>query len=152
MNKKPLRPCKKIGCPNLTREGYCEDHIQVAEEHKSIRNKYYDKYVREKKYTDFYNSDEWERVRETILITYHGIDIYAYYINKEIELANTVHHIVEVRYDWDKRLELINLFPTTEKNHTKIHQLYKKDKEGTQRLLMELLERFRREYNIPPSF
>ena len=152
MNKRALRPCKKAGCPNLTRERYCEDHIQAAEEHKAIRNKYYDKYVREKKYTDFYNSDEWERVRENILVTYNGIDIYAYYIDKEIELASTVHHIVEVKDDWDKRLELINLFPTTESNHNKIHQLYKKDKEGTQKLLMQLLERFRKEYNIPPSF
>lgn len=152
MNKKPLRPCKKIGCSNLTREGYCEDHIKIAEEKKSIRNRYYDKHIREKKYTSFYNSDEWERVRELILTTYHGIDIYAYYIDKETILANTVHHIVEVRDDWDKRLESINLFPTTESNHIKIHQLYKKDKKGTQKLLMQLLDRFRVEFGIPPSF
>ena len=26
MASKPLRPCRKPGCPALTRDGYCQDH------------------------------------------------------------------------------------------------------------------------------
>jgi len=33
--QKPLKPCNKHGCPNLTRESYCEQH-------KSIPHKRYD--------------------------------------------------------------------------------------------------------------
>jgi len=48
-------------------------------------------------------------------------------------------------------LDVYNLFPTTESNHNKIHAMYKEDKEGTQRLLLDMLDRYRREYSIPPS-
>jgi 5-methylcytosine-specific restriction enzyme A len=30
MPVKPLKPCNKQGCPNLTRERYCDDHKQLA--------------------------------------------------------------------------------------------------------------------------
>lgn len=26
MPRRPLRPCRKTGCPNLTREGWCDEH------------------------------------------------------------------------------------------------------------------------------
>lgn len=29
MPSKPLKPCSKRGCPNLTRERYCDDHKQL---------------------------------------------------------------------------------------------------------------------------
>ncbi|WP_141434394.1 HNH endonuclease [Bacillus sp. 03113] len=29
MPSKPLKPCNNHGCPNLTRERYCEDHKQL---------------------------------------------------------------------------------------------------------------------------
>jgi 5-methylcytosine-specific restriction protein A len=29
MPNKPLKPCNSQGCPNLTRERYCEDHKQL---------------------------------------------------------------------------------------------------------------------------
>jgi 5-methylcytosine-specific restriction protein A len=35
--KKPLRPCAHIGCPNLTRERYCEEH--KTQGHKRYDNK-----------------------------------------------------------------------------------------------------------------
>ena len=30
--QRPLRPCNKPGCPELTDKGYCEDHIKVPEQ------------------------------------------------------------------------------------------------------------------------
>ncbi len=155
MNQRPLRPCKKISCPNLIRDmsGYCEEHKYVAEEIKSKRNQYYNKYKREEKYTRFYNSKAWKQVRKYILTLYYGIDIYDYYTNNndEIVLATTVHHIEELKDNWDRRLDVNNLFPLNESNHNTIHNLYDKDKEGTQELLKEMLGRFKKEFNIPPS-
>ena len=150
MNQRYLRPCRRIGCNNLTREKYCEEHIYIETEKKVDRNKYYDRNIRDRKTTDFYNSDDWIKKREYVLSIFNGIDLYDYYVNKEITIANTVHHIVEIKEDWDKRLDDDNLFPTSESNHNTIHNLYKKDKEGTQRLLYELIERYRREFNISP--
>lgn len=152
MNKRTVKQCKRIGCTELTRNklGYCEEHIHIAKEKETRRNKYYDNNVRDKKYTDFYNSGEWDRARIDTLSNYNGIDLYAYYINKEIELANTIHHIIELKEDWDKRLDEDNLFPTSESNHNKIHNLYKKDKNGTQRLLRELMNRYRAEFGLSP--
>lgn len=150
MNKRPLRPCKRIGCPNLTRskEGYCEEHNHILKEKKKTRNKYYDNNIRDKTHSSFYNSKEWTNTREYILTLYNGIDIYAYYMENKIVLADTVHHIVEIKEDWDKRLDIENLFPTTKENHETIHKLYRKDKEGTQKLLRELLIRYRDEFSI----
>lgn len=155
MNQRPLRPCKKTGCPNLTRDklGYCEEHKHISKEIKAKRDKYYNKHIRtkeDKRYTQFYNSIAWKKVRESALRIYHGIDIYDYYTNNKITLATTVHHIEELKDNWDKRADLNNLFPVSEANHNVIHALYKKDKLGTQELLKSMLERFREEFNIPP--
>jgi 5-methylcytosine-specific restriction protein A len=47
MPSKPLRPCHKQGCPNLTRDKYCEDHISMAQQEQRQRDiakaKAYDK-------------------------------------------------------------------------------------------------------------
>lgn len=154
MALRALRQCKKIGCKELTREqhGYCDTHKEIAEQKQAERNKFYDKNIRhrkDKKYTDFYHSTEWETVREYALSLYNNIDIYAYYIDKQILIANTVHHIAELKEDWDKGLDIYNLFPLSDSSHNKIHALYKKDKEGTQRLLIQLLKRWRKEFNTP---
>lgn len=37
MPSKPLHPCNKIGCSNLTRERYCEEHKQEAYSYDSYR-------------------------------------------------------------------------------------------------------------------
>ena len=119
MNKRPLKPCRRPGCSNLTRNkgGYCDEHTHVPKNKVNERKKHYDVYKRDKRYSDFYNSPEWTRVRKYILILYNGIDIYAYYIQNKIVIANTVHHIIELRDDWEKRLDVDNLFPLSDDNH-----------------------------------
>ena len=42
MARKPLRPCKHTGCPNLTRDGWCQKH-RPSFERKRSRN-YHDWY------------------------------------------------------------------------------------------------------------
>lgn len=37
MPSKPFKPCSKTGCPRLTRERFCEDHIQLANKYDQYR-------------------------------------------------------------------------------------------------------------------
>lgn len=155
MAQRSLRPCKQRGCKALTRDssGYCEDHIHIAEERKAERNKLYDKQIRhkrDKKYTDFYHSDEWEFVRADLLSDYKEIDLYAYYIKNRIVKANTAHHIDELKDNWEKRLDKDNLFPISDINHRKIHSMYKNDKKGTQELLIDILKKWNENFKRSP--
>ena len=123
MNKKPLKPCKHYGCPNLTRETYCEQHKYKAKQDNAERQKYYDENVRwkrDRKYAEFYKSKEWERVRRAVLARDNGL-CQECLKNKRITLADAVHHIVEVKEDWSKRFQLDNLISVCTSCHNKIH-------------------------------
>ena len=134
--------CGKV-IPQGTR--YCESCEKRQEHYVRDKNRYYDKHKRNKRSRDFYNSPEWVKTREYILAKYKGLDLYAYFILNKIEYADTVHHVIELNEDWDRRLDITNLFPLTAARHNIIDGLYKRDKEGTQRLLFELLKRWERE-------
>ena len=150
MPKRPLKPCQKPGCPNLVERGrYCEEHKAEANKtfrQRTKRDKYYDKYIRDKRAEKFYNSAAWIRTREYVLNKYKYLDLYDYYINKKITRANTVHHIVELKDDWSRRLDINNLFPVSVANHNVIDGLYRKDKKEAQKLLYQLLERWQHEH------
>lgn len=97
----------------------------------------------------FYNSCEWKGKREYILIKYKYIDIYAYYTTGKIIPADTVHHIIELKKDWNKRLENYNLFPISSSNHKIIHErIIFEGNEEVIKELNEMLEKFRKEFNI----
>lgn len=125
---------------------YCSECEKKYQQEKYESNKYYDKYIRDKRSTAFYNSPEWIKAREYILGKYKGLDLYAFFIEKKIVYADTVHHIEELKENWNIRLNITNLIPLSNSNHNVIHAMYEKDKKGTQRLLFSLLERWREEY------
>ncbi|WP_069649649.1 HNH endonuclease [Caloranaerobacter ferrireducens] len=125
MPKRPKKPCNYPGCPELVEgnERYCDKHKYLAEKEKADRNKYYDKYirnVRDKKYTEFYHSKEWEKTRRLVLSRDKGLCQHCLKENK-IVFADVVHHIVELKQDWSKRLELDNLISLCHECHNKIH-------------------------------
>lgn len=143
MALKKLCKCGKLINYN---QKYCN---QCSIKHKQERAEYhrhYDKYIRDQEAADFYNSTEWETTREYTISKYKGLDLYAFFIEKEIVYADTAHHIEELRENWNRRLDITNLFPLSGGNHTKIHKMYEKDKEGTQGLLFSLLERWEEQY------
>lgn len=142
---KPLKPCRYPGCPNLTSERFCKDHQHEAEIQKAKANRYYDQHIRDKKAEAFYKSKAWVRTREYVLDKYNHIDLYDYYINQRITKANTVHHIIELNEDWDRRLDIGNLFPLSSANHNVIDGYYRKDKKAAQKLLFQLIEKWETE-------
>lgn len=116
------------------------------EQYKKQYNKLYDTYCRDKQCAEFYNSPEWEKLRSFVLAKYKGLDLYAFFIQKRIVYADTVHHIEELKENWNRRLDVNNLFPVSSENHNRIHKLYLKDKKRTQKLLFDLLKRWNQEY------
>lgn len=125
---------------------YCSDCEPKIKQERAERHKYYDTYQRNKRAAAFYNSPEWLATRAYVLAKYKGLDLYAFFMFKKITPANTAHHIVELSDDWSRRLDIKNLFPTSEGNHNVIDGLYRRDKEGTQQMLRELLEIWDKEY------
>ena len=145
MALKKLCRCGKVIDINTK---YCKDCEKKVIKDKKDYHKHYDINYRDKKSAAFYNSPEWEKTREYILTKYKGLDLYAFFINKEIVYADTVHHVIEIKEDWNRRLDITNLFPLSSSNHSKIHKMYLKDKEGAQKLLFKLLKRWEDEYGI----
>lgn len=139
---KALRPCKYPGCNQLTKESYCDIHKVSPLNNSKETNKAYDKHKRDKKSKAYYSSHEWEKVRALAMTKYNHLDVYEYYINKRVVQANTIHHIIPIKEDWEKRNNLNNLIALSETSHNLIHRLYKSNQNKATELLKELVGRW----------
>lgn len=120
MSQRPKRPCAVPMCPNLTTEKYCEQHAHKAQEEKAERQRFYDKYIRDEKASEFYHSKEWQAIRLRALER----DFYLCQPclrERRITKADMVHHIVPIKQDWSRRLDLSNLESICISCHNKIH-------------------------------
>jgi len=110
MPSRPLKPCNKIGCTNLTRDRYCDQHKHLAEQRQrdKQRDKHYDKYKRNQQARAFYHSKEWERIRLAVLSRDNFL-CQECLKNKRITRAVIADHIVPLLVAWDKRLDMSNL-------------------------------------------
>src|SRR5690625_3216889 len=100
-------------------ESYTVKSVRVDSDNPN-RHSIYDKYARDKESKRFYNSAEWKKCRGLRLI----IDNYLCQEclkQKKITPANTVHHIIELRDDPSKGLELDNLVSVCPSCHSSIH-------------------------------
>ena len=117
--RRPKRPCAVPMCPNLTTEKYCEEHAYKAKQEEAERQRFYDTRVRDKRIVEFYHTREWLAIRQQVLAR-------DYYLcqhclkEKRITPADMVHHIVPVKVDWTKRLDLSNLISLCNTCHAKI--------------------------------
>lgn len=73
----------------------------------------------------FYRSIPWINKRGEIKDRDKGLCLYCYFIRKEIEFANLVHHIKEIKEDWERRLDDDNLICLCSYCHSKVHSIYK---------------------------
>lgn len=138
----------RCGKKILIENKFC--NVCKAKEDKYARERYktYAKKRIDKKEQSFYNSERWENKRDFILDKYNHIDIYAFYNTGIITLADTVHHIIEIKEDWEKRLDNFNLFCCNKENHKKIHDLYLTNKEECRKMLLEMNEKYRKEFDV----
>ncbi|HBJ1649403.1 TPA: hypothetical protein LA457_000372 [Clostridium botulinum] len=73
-----------------------------------------------------YSSNKWRKLRDNIMDDYNSIDLFSYYIFGRVEVAETVHHIVEICEDIDLAYDWDNLIPLSNYIHRPIvHKLYK---------------------------
>jgi hypothetical protein len=154
--QRSLRVCKHRGCNNLTRNkyGYCEAHIEgylkkleaKKEEYWKNKAKAYDNKRRSSPVWKFYKTKQWVKLRDYILTKYNYIDLYMYYKENRIVMADTCHHIEELRDNWSKRLDEGNMIPVSRESHRIIHELYKekdgKNKTKVQEELKEFIKRY----------
>ena len=87
------------------------------------RHRLYDKYQRDRRSTDFYHSPEWERTRQRVL-NMDKVDVYLYMTQGKVVPADTVHHIVPLRDDWSKRLDISNLMSLHHDTHSTLEREY----------------------------
>jgi 5-methylcytosine-specific restriction endonuclease McrA len=146
--------CPYLGCKEVIdiNKQYCDKHqpLYEAKKAESIRqrNIKYDKtvrLVRDKQYHDFYLSNEWEQLKVFINRKYKGLCLYSYLIDKQIVQADIIHHIVEIKEDWELRLSIANLIPLSNRVHNRIHLMYKDNREEAQAFLRRLLNQWKAE-------
>ena len=110
--KKCLHPSCRILIPFTER--HCEKH-NANKEYNRTRAK------RDPEYVKFYKSKAWRGARKNALIRddYLCVSCMA---NELYTTAQLVHHKVEVRNDYEKRLDPENLVSLCESCHQKIHK------------------------------
>ena len=100
--------CSYTGCRVLLDEDitYCDRHQQQVKASRAVNDKRYSINRDDKKEQDFYRSHLWITARDTAIIRCYGIDMYEYYTTGLIIEADTVHHIIPIKDDWSKRIDL----------------------------------------------
>lgn len=118
------------------KERYCNECKAFYEEQKRINDR--TSKERYKRYKDrrtdyreqsFYNSPAWARIREKVML--RDLNICQFCLMKEIfEVGDLIHHVIELKEDFDLRIDERNLITLCSKCHRDIHFEYLKgDKE-----------------------
>lgn len=146
-----LQLCRWTGCTKVIRgeAKYCSKHQDIHDEAEKARHTEYRLKRTDKREQDFYNTSEWKRIRDAARSMQNGVDVFSYYILGKVEEAETYHHIIEIKEDWTRRLDVDNLIGLTESNHQRIHKLYNKsirDKKQIKKLLFNLVQRYYEEF------
>ena len=112
----PKKKCLKINCNELIdyRLKYCDKHKELINQ----SNKDYERFrtERDKTYIKFYQSRQWKNTRKSVMIDNDWLCQeclrQGYY-----KQADVVDHIIELKDDWDKRLDKDNLRPLCHEHH-----------------------------------
>lgn len=123
MLKKICR-CGKVIPYSMKRCPECE---AKAEKKRKENIRYYKQttYDRDSKYNKFYKSKEWIKGRQLAIVRDHALCRDC--LDKDVITPyNTVHHIVPIKEDWSKRLDIDNIICLCESCHQKRHKIMKR--------------------------
>lgn len=95
---------------------YCNDCQRKAEQVRKEYFKQYDTYTRDRKTAAFYNSPEWEKVRQKALMRDYGLCQDCLEENR-ITPADVVDHIKPIKLFWHLRLSIDNLQSLCNRHH-----------------------------------
>lgn len=126
-------------------ETYCSKH---KDSNKQRNNEYntHVRYVRDKKYADFYNSREWHMFAKIIRAKYSGLCLMCLLLEDTVKAYDVIHHVLEIKTDdgWEHRLDVDGCVSLCHACHNSLHSNYTEDKiEMLYKLIKEYLERFR---------
>lgn len=123
MLKKICR-CGKVIPYSMKRCPECEAKAE-KERKENIRCYKQTTYDRDSKYNKFYKSKEWIKGRQLAIVRDHALCRDC--LDKDVITPyNTVHHIVPIKEDWSKRLDIDNLICLCESCHQKRHKSMKR--------------------------
>lgn len=147
-----LKPCSYVGCNTLVEYGekYCDKHSNTDKErykeYKSNRLKDKDERDRQR----FYNSKTWIKLRDYISANQYQLDILELY-KGNVVVAEDYHHVISIKDDWNKRLDVDNIIGLSHANHMLVEAKYRrsdKDKIEMQEELLKALEWFNNTYKV----
>jgi hypothetical protein len=107
------------------------------------RHREYDRLSRNRKSAAFYKSSKWHRARDRALELDGGLDVWLYMTEGKVVAADTVHHIVQLKDDWSKALDISNLMSLHHDTHSMIESMYRQDKEAMIKKLQKMLKEYR---------
>jgi len=120
--KMPKRMCNFENCNKIIpfKKRYCEEHEKIKKFQLREHNKRYLNERSDTKEQDFYKKKEWKIKRATIL---QRDNYLCQHCLKEMIFtpADLVHHIIDIKVDWSKRLEDENLISLCVGCHNAIH-------------------------------
>ena len=106
---------------------------------------------KDKQEQNFYSGRDWIRLRDMIRCKHNGMCVICYMKDKQITQQNVVHHIVELKENFDLRLDEENLICLCNNHHNQIHKLYDRDDETkakTQQWLQDVKRLFEEKFTI----
>lgn len=109
------RKCGVVNCPVLTTERYCPSHMDRVRDSDRV----YQKNRQDAKEQEFYGSTAWKKLRQYKKTKNPLCEVCL--ANDELNPTELIHHIIEVKDDWDLRLVLSNLQSVCMSCHNKIH-------------------------------
>lgn len=109
----------------MTRNEY-NHHKESKRQESAKRYNQRVRFTSDKKYSDFYKSKAWRNKRKQVLIRdkYLCQSCLRKGVVKSIESKERfyVHHLIELKDDWDKRLDMDNLETVCAKCHIEAHR------------------------------
>ena len=101
----------------------------------------YQKFRRGKKIQEFRNSAEWREMRKKIIERDDGTDQYVLHTTGALRPGFSVHHIIPLSEDWERRLDPSNLITLSDDTHASLEYKYKtKYKDSIQQELFAIVE------------
>ena len=107
------------------------------------RHREYDRYSRDRRSKNFYGGKEWKMTRAAALDVDGGIDVYLYMTDGTIVAADTVHHIIPIKDDWERRADIDNMMSLSSDTHSMIEQMYRENKGEMIRKLQIMIKEYR---------
>ncbi len=139
-------------CPKCNKvipidDKYCPKCLEIVQAQRNANRKQSNRvYKANRSDTEeqkFYWSKEWKRVKATVKARDLGVCSLCRAKENRFVNANVVHHITELKEDWNLRLNPNNLICLCNSCHNKVHRTYLIDinkKEIMQNLLRKLIK------------